>query len=192
MFRNKVVFSPVEIEYLLAHRQDPLDQLCIALAKSKNAIKNKLGELDGKAPTSKKKMAKRSIVGKRTDLNLFTRSGWEANVCRYLKHQQMEYQYEPTTFFFSGVKKGTVIYTPDLYVPSLDAWIEVKGYIDARGKTAIRRFKKHYPEEFKKLKAVVGRKGTAADKFFKEMGVPIYCYYHDIDRLGKTEIPHWE
>ena len=46
-------------------------------------------------------------------------------------------------------------------------WIEIKGMLDSQSETAIRRFKKYYPEEFKKLKAVVGRKNTKADKFFK-------------------------
>ena len=52
MFRRaKVVWSPVEEEYLKKHREDTsVNQLTIALAKSRNAIKRKLDEFDGKPP----------------------------------------------------------------------------------------------------------------------------------------------
>ena len=49
MFRGKVKWSPVEIDYLKANRDKlPINQLTIALSKSRNAIKKKLDELDGK------------------------------------------------------------------------------------------------------------------------------------------------
>lgn len=190
MFRSKTVWSPIEVDYLKTHRGEAQDQLCIALAKSKNAIKNKLDELDGKPQKATKKLAKRSLVGKREDLGLFMRSGWEANVARWMLHTKQSFQYEPQTFFFQGVKKGTVIYTPDFNLSG--EWLEVKGMMDGRGRAAIRRFKKYYPEEFKKLKAVVGRKGTAADKFFIKMGVPIMAYYNELDKQFKNVIQNWE
>lgn len=190
MFRaRKVVWSPVEIDYLKAHREDmSTNQLSLALAKSRNAIKRKCDELDGKKVT--KKMNKRSVIGKRADLNQFFRSNWEANVARWLNHQGKKWEYEPRVFIFEGIKHGTVSYCPDFKTPS--TWIEVKGYLDGKGKTAIRRFKKYHPKEFKKLRAIVGSPGTAADKFFKEMGVPIIAYMRDLNKEFKDSIPHWE
>ena len=193
MFFRKAVWSPIEIEYLKAHREDTsVEQLSIALAKSRAAIKNKKDELDGKIIPGK--MSKRSKIGKRQDLGQFFRSGWEANFCRWLNSQGIKWEYEPKIFHFDGVKHGTVSYLPDLRITDRGqyCWLEVKGLLDKRGATALRRFKKSYPEEFSKLRAVVGRKGTKAEKFFKELGVPIYAYMNELDKACKGIIPNWE
>lgn len=191
MFRNKVVWSPVEEAYLREHRDDQINQLTIALAKSRNAIKRKLDEFDGKPNSTNS--GKRSVIGKRADLGgQFFRSGWEANVARVLNKRGIKWDYEPTVFSFleHGVKRGTVSYCPDFRWKG--TYLEIKGYLDGRGRTAIRRFKRFYPEEFSKLKAVVGSPGTAADKFFKELGVPIYAYMRDLSKEYKDKLEHWE
>lgn len=192
MYRQKVTWSPLELEYLKKHRNDTsLNQLTIILAKSKNAITRKLAEFDGKVVPGKKN--KKSIIGKRKDLDgQFCRSGWEANICRYLKYTNTTYHYEPNTFVFPGIRRGTIHYIPDLYLPNCAQYLEIKGQLTPRGKTAIRRFKKFYPEEFSRLRAIVGRRGTAADKFFKEIGVPVIHYYNELDKQYKNAIPHWE
>ncbi len=191
MFRNKITWSPVEIEYLKENREKLSDnQLSIALAKSRNAIKNKCAELDGKPV--KKSIAKRSVIGRRKDLGQFCRSGWEANVLRWLKHSSKKYQYEPKVFPFLDIKHGTTSYCPDIYLPGEDAWIEIKGMLDGKSKTQIRRFKKYYPEEFKKLKVIVGSPNTKAAKFFESLGVPILAYYNNMNREYKNVIKHWE
>lgn len=192
MFRNKVIWSPLETAYLKKHRNDTsINQLTITLAKSKNAIIRKMAELDGKPLPGKKN--KKSIIGKRKDLDgQFCRSKWEADYCRYLKYKGIRYHYEPNTFVFKGVKRGTLSYLPDLYLPDTDEYIEVKGQLTPQGKTAIRRFKKFFPDEFSKLKGVVGRKGTAADKFFKSLGVPVIHYFSELDKQYKNIIPYWE
>ena len=102
---RKVVWSIVEEEYLKKHADDPMNRLCIQLSKSRNAIKNKLAEFDGKSikKTKKKSMSK---IGKRKDCNnMFFRSGWEANCYRFFKHNQKLLkikliEYEPTDFNF--------------------------------------------------------------------------------------------
>jgi hypothetical protein len=192
MYRNKVSWSPLEEEYLKKHRDNiSLNQLTITLNKSRNAIARKLSEFDGKSLPGKKN--KKSIIGKRKDLDgQFCRSSWESNFCRYLKEKGIFYHYEPNTFVFTGIKRGTLSYLPDLYIPSTDEYIEIKGQLTPQGKTAIRRFKKFYPDEFKKLRAVVERKGTAADKFFKSLGVPIIHFYSELDKKYRNVIPHWE
>lgn len=188
-FRGKVVWSPVEIEYLKKNREkQSVNQLSLALAKSRNAVNRKMAELDGKVVTQKR--SKRSVIGRRADLKQFFRSNWEANVARWFNHEGINWQYEPKVFIFEGIKKGTVSYCPDFAVD--DGWVEVKGFLDSRGRTAIRRFKKYYPDEFKKLKAIVGRPGTKADEFFKLLGVPILGYINELDKEHRKNIAHWE
>jgi len=69
--------------------------------------------------------------GRRKDLdNMYLRSRWESNICRYYKFLKIKFQYEQKTFFFPGIRKGTVSYTPDFYLPDEDRWIEVKGFMD--------------------------------------------------------------
>ncbi len=190
-FRNKVTWSPVEIDFLKANR-DTIDtnQLSLALAKSRNAVKNKLLELDGKLVV-KAAGKKRTNIGKRKDLGEFFRSSWEANVARWLKSKALSYEFEPRVFTFEGVKHGTVSYCPDFKLAD-GTWIEVKGMLDGRDKTRVRRFKKHYPEEFKKLVAVVGSPSTSAAKFFVSMGVPILAHYNQLNKACKDTIPNWE
>ena len=63
-FRGKVIWSPVEIEYLKKNREkQTINQLSLALAKSRNAIKRKTDELDGKVVPQKR--SKRSVINKR-------------------------------------------------------------------------------------------------------------------------------
>lgn len=95
----------------------------------------------------------RSRGGKRADLgDRYFRSGWEANYARYLNwltaHGQIDgWEYEPRTFEFP-VKRGTRFYTPDFLVHGkVDEWHEVKGYLTQKGRTALKRFQRYYPEE---------------------------------------------
>lgn len=92
--------------------------------------------------------------GKRDDLDgLYVRSRWEANWARYLnfllKHGKiLNWEYEPDTFEFHTIKKGTRFYTPDFKVFELNGKInyhEIKGYLDAAGQTKLTRMKRFYP-----------------------------------------------
>lgn len=93
---------------------------------------------------------KSHAIGKREDLDQFFRSSWEANVARYYNFIGVKWQYEIKEFMFP-VKRGCISYKPDFYLPELDKWVEVKGYMDSKSKTKLNRFQKYYPEEFKKL-----------------------------------------
>lgn len=58
--------------------------------------------------------------------------------------------HEPNTFWFEGIKRGVVSYLPDFLVLENDGksyYVEVKGYMDAKSKTKIKRFAKYYPKE---------------------------------------------
>lgn len=190
--RNKIVWSPVEIEYLKEHREvKSLSQFSIDLSKSMNAIKNKLAELDGK-PIKKKGKDGQFKRGFRKDLKVSVRSGWEANILRWLTFQGKTWMYEPKVFVFEGIKKGTMSYLPDVYIQEDDLWVEIKGFLKNSDKTRIKRFKKFYPEEFKKLRAIVKSENVISAKFYKEIGVPIMIYYRDLDKQCKNTIPNWE
>lgn len=199
---NKVVWSPVELDYLRKHKTYPVNQLTIALSKSQSAVKKKLKELDAsKDNLSGPIMSKRSKIGKRKDCgNLFFRSGWEANTYRLMQREKdiKFVEYEPRVFTFTtfGIIRGTVSYTPDFKVTYTDGsyqWLEVKGgFLKSVDKTKIRRFKKFFPEEFEKLVAVTPGPKSKTAKFFQEMEVEIKWFYPDINKQYKKEIPHWE
>lgn len=60
------------------------------------------------------------------------------------------WEHEPQTFWFLEIKRGVRSYLPDFKVTRLDEthyWIEVKGYMDKKSITKIKRFKKYYPNE---------------------------------------------
>ncbi len=92
--------------------------------------------------------------GKRADLGeQFFRSSWEANYARFLNWmiglgQVREWQYEPTTFYFEGVKRGAISYTPDFRVVDRDGvetYREIKGWLTSKDRTRFRRMSKHHP-----------------------------------------------
>lgn len=118
--------------------------------------------------------------GKRADLGgLFVRSSWEANWARYLNWlrdngQITGWAYEAETFEFP-VRRGSRFYTPDFRVTNPDGSVEyheVKGYMDAKSATKIRRFRKYYPGH--KLILI------EADTYY-DMGA----------KIGKA-LPNWE
>lgn len=85
----------------------------------------------------------------------YFRSTWEANYARYLDFLVTSdsiqwWEYEPETFWFEKIKRGTRSYLPDFKIYNADGshhWVEVKGYMDAKSKTKIKRFHKYYPKE---------------------------------------------
>lgn len=85
---------------------------------------------------------------------LYARSRWEANYARYLewlkqRGEIIEWEHEPHTFWFEKIKRGVRSYLPDFRV-TLHAgiqWHEVKGWMDAKSKTKLKRMNKYYPRE---------------------------------------------
>lgn len=120
--------------------------------------------------------------GKRADIgDRYFRSSWEANYARLLnfrmKHGDVvAWDFECQTFEFVGIKRGSRLYVPDFKVTFADGrheWHEVKGWMDARSKTKLRRMAKYHPNE----KVVVI--GADSFKAFRRQG---------FDRM----IPNWE
>jgi hypothetical protein len=61
-----------------------------------------------------------------------------------------EWEHEPQTFWFETIKRGVRSYLPDFKVTLHDGthyWVEVKGYMDAKSHTKLKRFAKYYPKE---------------------------------------------
>lgn len=85
---------------------------------------------------------------------IYFRSRWEYNYAVYLQWLKsvgeiQEWEHEPETFWFSKIKRGCVTYLPDFRVTSRDGSVEyheVKGWMDARSKTKLKRMAKYYPD----------------------------------------------
>jgi len=83
----------------------------------------------------------------------YVRSEWEFNISTYLeflkgKEQIIDWEHEPKTFWFDSIKRGVRSYLTDFLVKSKDGdyFIEVKGWMDAKSKTKLKRMAKYYPE----------------------------------------------
>jgi hypothetical protein len=89
------------------------------------------------------------------DRRIYFRSQMEVKYAKYLEHLKatgkiQDWEYEPKTFWFEGIKRGVCSYKPDFLVTierSQHYWVEVKGYMDQRSRTKIKRFGKYFPEE---------------------------------------------
>lgn len=113
------------------------------------------------------------IGGKRN----FYRSKWEYRYALYLefmkKHKHIvDWEHEPKTFWFEGIKRGTNNYKPDFFVtfPSGNSeWIEVKGYMDSKSATKLKRMAKYFPDE--KIR-VVGKEWFKANSPMLKKVIP--------------------
>lgn len=124
---------------------------------------------------------KRGKGGKRADLGgVYFRSAWEANYARYLKWLVSQgaiksWEFEPDEFWFDKIKRGTRSYKPDFKVIENDGQVvyyEVKGYMDDKSRTQLRRMAKYYPQ----VKVIV---------------IDSKCY-QDIRLQASRLIPNWE
>lgn len=107
------------------------------------------GNLVNPRPQASWKAGWRDVGGQRC----YFRSAWEANYARYLQflleHRQIaKWEHEPETFWFEAIKRGCRSYLPDFRVTELCGKVvyhEVKGWMDDRSKTKIRRMAKYHP-----------------------------------------------
>lgn len=85
----------------------------------------------------------------------YYRSRWEANYARYLewlreRGEIRSWQHEPKTFWFDAIRRGVRSYLPDFLVvenSGEEVWHEVKGWMDQRSRTTLKRMAKYYPGE---------------------------------------------
>lgn len=93
--------------------------------------------------------------GFREDIGIYVRSAWEANWARYLNFlvanrvdRLTHWEYEPDTFWFDGIRRGVVSYMPDfkLFEKGREPYYqEVKGRMDDKSRTKLKRMAKYYP-----------------------------------------------
>jgi hypothetical protein len=107
------------------------------------------GTLVNPRPKQSWKQGWREVGGQRC----YFRSKWEANYARYLEYlirQKLiaKWEHEPETFWFEDIKRGCRSYLPDFRVTENDGRViyhEVKGWMDDRSKTKIKRMAKYHP-----------------------------------------------
>ena len=60
-----------------------------------------------------------------------------------------KWEFEPDTYWFHEIKRGTRTYLPDFKIweneHSEPYYMEVKGWMDAKSKTKLKRMAKYYP-----------------------------------------------
>lgn len=221
-------WSPLEVGWLISHRicssTSPkvqakeiaegavaLEQACIILGKSKNAITKMLGLIEddkeitafngvaSHVPSSSRK--KKSKQGVRKDLGRAFRSGWEANFRRLLDLPESPWEfcgYEDCVFDFqdklTGAVRGKAIdYTPDFRVKNKETgqehFVEIKGRMYPQDSTKMRRLKQFYPDVWNRLLVI-----TNATKPWTDLGVPAnrILSYAGLARQYKDAIPEWE
>lgn len=85
---------------------------------------------------------------------IYMRSGWEHKYADHLNllikaGEVLAWDYEPDTFWFDKIMRGVRSYKPDFRVQLKDGTVEyheVKGYLDAKSKTKLKRMAKYYPD----------------------------------------------
>jgi hypothetical protein len=80
-------------------------------------------------------------TGIRKDLGHYVRSSWEANVCRVLKFLGETYEYEKHFFELDNSSR----YLPEIFIPSQNLFLEVKGFWYEKEKRKFQLFKEKYP-----------------------------------------------
>lgn len=117
----------------------------------KNGTYKKKTTVNGKPRTFTAHQSWQEIDGRK----IFFRSDWEYKFAIYLQRLKCkklikEWHHEPETFWYNEIKRGVRSYKPDFKVICNDDthyWVEIKGYMDSKSITKIKRFKKYYPHE---------------------------------------------
>ena len=146
--------------------QEKKQQRAVKIAKTRD----KNGVYANPRPNATWKGGWREIGG----IKKYYRSRWEANYARYLqwlkeRGEIINWAHEPKTFWFDGVKRGTVSYLPDFCVTEnngTEVYHEVKGWMDKRSLTKLKRMKKYHPtvkliviasKEYKSISSAVSK-----------------------------------
>lgn len=109
----------------------------------------------------------RGKSGIREDLGIYVRSKWEANYARVLKHKNVNFQFEPKTFFMTREDGSQTSYTPDFYLVDSDLYVEVKGFWMDAAKEKFDLFRQQYPDI--RIDVVDGEKYKIYEKHFKDI-----------------------
>jgi hypothetical protein len=121
-----------------------------AIVKKMIETKHQKGNLINPRQKQTWKAGWREIGGKRK----YFRSKWEANYARYLEFlktnkQIKDWEHEARVFWFEGIKRGCVSFLPDFQIEENSGELtyhEVKGWMDERSKTKIKRMSIYFPQ----------------------------------------------
>lgn len=186
--KTKEILSAISVAYHEGATVDQVAERIDKMLETRKANGNWVPQMRGAA------MYSRAKSGKRADMdNMFFRSRTEANYARVLKHKGIKFEYEPKTFWFEGIKKGTRAYIPDFYLPDTDKWHEFKGWLDDKSLVKFKRMKKYHPDVFTKMVIIMERltpknlEKLLACGFTRDQVV-------DFSPLAKQykDIPNWE
>lgn len=105
-----------------------------------------------RTPNNNYSRTKRGVVNV-NGREIFFRSSWDCNIAFYLEFLKLnneikEWEYEPDVFWFEKIKRGVRSYKPDFKITENDDsqyYIEVKGWMDAKSATKLKRMKIYYP-----------------------------------------------
>ena len=107
----------------------------------------------------------RGKFGYRVDLNNhFFWSMWEANIARILNYLKIKWEYESKNCRFE-TKLGTLIL--DFYLPGLNRYIEVKGYLTNNSKNKLETFSQLYKKESRNTFVIDGGSYKSLASLFK-------------------------
>jgi hypothetical protein len=97
----------------------------------------------------------RGSAGRADDLgDTFYRSSWERNYARYLNFLKgrgdiYHWLFEADTFWFEAIRRGVRSFKPDFKIwsrpDSEPYYVEIKGWMDKKSETKLRRMKKYHP-----------------------------------------------
>lgn len=146
---NKETRRKLSEASIRAHKNRPPERETFRIEKQLKT-KAKRGNLIPPRHKASWKQSWQTIGGKRN----YYRSSWEVNYAHYLEwlkinKEIIEWEHEPTTFWFEGIKRGVRSYTPDFLVTennNKEIYHEIKGWMDARSKTKIKRMAKYHPD----------------------------------------------
>lgn len=73
---------------------------------------------------------------------LWLRSSYEVRFANILEELKINWKYEPYAFYLTELNSS---YRPDIYIPDMDLWIEIKGYLSWSNKQKLITFHNEYP-----------------------------------------------
>lgn len=121
---------------------------------AERSVQSRIKKYGRAVPLPTQNAYSRARRGYRDDLGkIFFRSRWEANYARFLNLLKANgeiraWEYEADTFWFEAIRRGIRSYTPDFKVRDRSGatyYVEVKGWMDPKSKTKLKRMKKYYP-----------------------------------------------
>lgn len=182
-----------ELFYLPTGYDMAFKVVCIDCGQNKPKKK-----VDGRKIPASAKFAK-AKRGKREDIHpkYVFRSATEANFARILDLEKVKWKFEERVFTFTGYERKPFQYIPDFEVTKgtrrfKKGWYEVKGYMDSKSRSKLKRFRIVYPKEAANMTIVLYRSTDKRNiEFCKKLGFKT-MFYDKLTEEFEPRIPTWE